>query len=645
MASIKKRKDCFFGLHFDFHATPDTKGIGSKTDAEKIGEYLDAVQPDFVQFDSKGHRGYASFMSESYSDNIAPGLEVDLLKVMREETEKRGIALYAHYSSTFDIKVAREHPDWAVHDKNGNVTELINVNDSPYYETIMLPQLQEMAQRYGLNGVWMDGEAGFIKLDYSPKVMEKFKEETGFDTVGEEPDSPSRIAFIRWHRKRFDEYMERYLHDLHASCPGFEIGSACSGGNIQPEYIKGLDYHSLDMAGGGYAILTRCFANYDEPWDLMSWVHEGVWNTPEYGFQPCSDTSSDHLCRDGALTISMGGNYQIYNTLTMQGEMRMTEMASMARCAKFFRARQPFCQYAKPMLNAAVWYSNEEHVRTITPGREEYMYGFMENPHYAICAITSGGRPVDIIFDEAILSEEKLNKRPVIIIAENKYIQPEYRDALIRYMERGGKVIVCGIDACKTFVNVQSEEDRVAFIECGDIMQGLIHRRIVSFGDDMIPVAKLHLDCMKSDAPLLNAVAYKNVGKGAIYCVGWDIFSGFHTCGQFAERDLIRDIMDLADPKPEAYLETGLKRVEIVPTMKDGVKMVNLTNLNDFELSGAVYDKFPPLVDMIIAVKYDKAPEKIWLEPDHTPLEFTYDGEYAHVSVPRLDIHGILVAE
>ena len=47
METFKKRKDCFFGLHFDFHAAPNIAGIGSQTDAKKIGTYLDAVKPDF----------------------------------------------------------------------------------------------------------------------------------------------------------------------------------------------------------------------------------------------------------------------------------------------------------------------------------------------------------------------------------------------------------------------------------------------------------------------------------------------------------------------------------------------------------------------------------------------------------------------
>ena len=39
-----KRSDCVFGLHFDFHAGNQTKGIGTLTDGEKLGKYLDEIK-------------------------------------------------------------------------------------------------------------------------------------------------------------------------------------------------------------------------------------------------------------------------------------------------------------------------------------------------------------------------------------------------------------------------------------------------------------------------------------------------------------------------------------------------------------------------------------------------------------------------
>ena len=60
MKKNKRRADAYFGLHFDFHATDLVSGIGSKTTAEEIGQFLDTVKPDYLQLDTKGHPGYSS---------------------------------------------------------------------------------------------------------------------------------------------------------------------------------------------------------------------------------------------------------------------------------------------------------------------------------------------------------------------------------------------------------------------------------------------------------------------------------------------------------------------------------------------------------------------------------------------------------
>lgn len=33
----------------------------------------------------------------------------------------------------------------------------------------MFPQLKELAVKYGFDGVWVDGNCGFTKVDYSEK--------------------------------------------------------------------------------------------------------------------------------------------------------------------------------------------------------------------------------------------------------------------------------------------------------------------------------------------------------------------------------------------------------------------------------------------------------------------------------------------
>ena len=61
---MRKRSEGFWGIHSDFHATPDFGVQGRSLKEEDIREICRLLKPDYWQIDSKGHPGYASFPSE-----------------------------------------------------------------------------------------------------------------------------------------------------------------------------------------------------------------------------------------------------------------------------------------------------------------------------------------------------------------------------------------------------------------------------------------------------------------------------------------------------------------------------------------------------------------------------------------------------
>ena len=73
-----KRKDSYFGLHFDFHANEETRDIGAEFDGAVLERILREVKPDFIQCDTKGHPGYSSYPTKVGTP--APGLRRDILR-------------------------------------------------------------------------------------------------------------------------------------------------------------------------------------------------------------------------------------------------------------------------------------------------------------------------------------------------------------------------------------------------------------------------------------------------------------------------------------------------------------------------------------------------------------------------------------
>jgi hypothetical protein len=105
---MKKRRDSFFGVHFDFHSNQTALGIGERLNDNEIQAFLRTVKPDFVQCDVKGHGGYSSYPTKY--GFATPSMKKDILRIWRDVTKKENVALYAHYSGILDAIQAINNP-------------------------------------------------------------------------------------------------------------------------------------------------------------------------------------------------------------------------------------------------------------------------------------------------------------------------------------------------------------------------------------------------------------------------------------------------------------------------------------------------------------------------------------------------------
>ena len=60
-----RRADSFFGLHFDLHPNQNDLQLGRDLTDAMADRLLDAVKPDYVQYDCKGHVGYMGYPPRS----------------------------------------------------------------------------------------------------------------------------------------------------------------------------------------------------------------------------------------------------------------------------------------------------------------------------------------------------------------------------------------------------------------------------------------------------------------------------------------------------------------------------------------------------------------------------------------------------
>jgi hypothetical protein len=439
-----KRADAFLGIHFDFHAGDDCDRVGERTTPEMVELVIDKVKPDYIQIDCKGHRGYSSYPTKV--GNPAPGFVGDPLRIWRDVTRKRGISLFMHYSGVWDYKVVADHPDWAAMNANGKPHDKATSVFGPYVDTLMVPQLRELAGEYGVDGVWVDGDCWGTTADYRQAVVRKFCELTGAKAAPRSAGDPYWHEWMDFHRDGFRRYVHHYVDELKTSHPDFQVISNWAFSDHMPEAVSvnvaGLsgDF-SPDDSVNSARFAGRCLEDQGVPWDLMSW---------SFSRKTRKQKPAVQLMQEAALVLALGGGYQAYFKQDRDGAIRNpAELDVMAEVAHFCRERQAYCHRSVAVPQVALLYSTAGHYR--------------ESPrlfHWA------GSNGVSVLrkaltqllqnqYGVQILSEHQLNgnssKWPVIVVPGWQYLESDFRDELASYAKSGGSLLLIGSGPAELF--------------------------------------------------------------------------------------------------------------------------------------------------------------------------------------------------
>lgn len=635
---MKKRKDCFFGLHFDFHAGENDTGIGETFDDDALVEIIEKVRPDYLQCDTKGHPGYSSYPTAV--GNRAPGMKGDILKKWREITAAYDIPLYAHHSGITDELAGRQHPDWCCVQADGTVKPGIMSPFGAYADSLLIPQLKELAA-YGLNGAWVDGECWAAVPDYGDKAAAAYKAETGREP--ERPGNPDIDDYFAFNREAFKRYVAHYIAEVKKQYPDFEITSNWMNTSQVPDDIDVTDFISGDLAEKNCVdsarLETRIIANFDKNWDIMSW-----------GFRIPGRylKTAVQLEQEAALVISQGGGFQIFNHESPRHVLHERWAVDIwAEVAAFCRARAPFCRGGRPVHEVAVIHSLKAFYKY-----KDCLFGFWGNEytfglHGVLNALLENGFSAEVLLSFRALKTD-LDAFSALFVTEADDFEPELMDALIGYARRGGKLIVTGAKSARRFAEA-------AGLTVGETA---VDPAFLPAGTDTIkmeqPYAPLTgapaLDSLvllderlepKGEVPVSARVP---VGSGSITVVAFDFGLAYLREKTAALRNYLGR---LTADVPKKAAVSGSRYVDVHITEKDGKTYVHLINTGGEHRAEGVrnFDELPPLYNLSVRLALGRKPDKVTMQPENAELPVTYAADAAVVTVPRLDVYSILVIE
>lgn len=651
---MMKRKDSYFGLHFDFHANEETRDIGAEFDGAVLERILREVKPDFIQCDTKGHPGYSSYPTKVGTP--APGLRRDILRKWREITGKHGVLLFAHYSGLWDKKAMAEHPEWAAVTADGAITDKASVFGE-YADKLLIPQLKELAGDYGMDGAWVDGECWAQVVDYGVRAREKWEKEGGRE-VPTEKDAEFP-AFLEFQRRAFFAYVAHYISEVKKAFPEFEMTSNWLNTSWVPDDLAVTDWISGDLSPTDSVDSARfdgrLMQAFGRSWDMMSW---GI------SFPVHYVKSAVQLCQEAAVVLSLGGGFQIYNMQSPQRTV-MDEWAIpiWAEVAGFCRERQAYCQGGKVVPDVGVLYSakaNYSKMRRLYYRESEYNLEF--------CGLTAAlcdcGYSVSVLLAErAAKGEIDLGAYKTIVVSNLSVLEAGIKEKLLAYTECGGNLVLCGKDTAELFAGELSlclkppTAQPVVIISGKDYNLELRapYAKIGRRGGDAVfmreCVVEGDLACT-NPPPAIRALEGQTAafvsfprGRGEVFAMPVNIGRLYFSENTFEIRRFAKECFSRREFGRIRL--TGGKDADIVLTEKDGKDYIHVVNLQGEHRSGRVktFDYIPPVCGTEIVYASGRKPKRIIARPEGKEIGFSYTQGRIHIAPEKVELYAIFEIE
>ncbi len=649
------RKDCFFGLHFDLHPNQSDTALGRDLSEEMVDRLLRSVRPDFVQYDCKGHPGYLGYPSKVGTSS--PGIVKDSLQIWRRVTARHGVALFIHFSGVWDSLAVQQHPEWAAVRPDGKPDDRATSTFGPYVDELMIPELKEAAEKYDLDGAWVDGECWAVRLDYSPAAACAFREATGHTQLPKSAQNPGWREFLELNREQFRRYVKRYVDALHAFRPNFQIASNWLYSTYAPERPElPVDFLSGDYLGNATVSVARLEARYlaatGKPWDLMAW-----------GFQQAADRKIGHIDKpvvqleqEASVVLAQGGGFQVYYNPTRAGRIDDRHIEVMARLAGFCRARQALSHRTETVPQIGLLFSKDSLYKHT--GRLFGGWGRAVDPARGLLdALLENHYSVDIIPDWKL--EEALGLYPLVVVPEWVDIGRPAQQALSRHVRRGGKLLLVGVENAALFAE-----------EIGVRLKGApSERRAQVLGDevfgnaygvwqDVEPVSAQQIelrfptnDSTRDGACAATLTRYGDGEIAAIYGSIGGVFAATHAPAirQFIGRVVGRLYQPMARLEGPPTVELTLRTAGpgFTAGRKGSKLLVHLGNCTAMQVAGdyAAVDFIPSVGLLRLSVQMAQRPARATLEPGGRPLRGEWKNGVWTGAIDRFHIHAICVIE
>lgn len=440
----------------DMHVPEWDERFLSDYDPDRLAAACEASGLNAVMIYAKSHLGLCTYPTQV--GRMHPRLEGrDVLGELNEALRRRGLAVAAYQSITFDNFAAETHPEWAQVDQglggpmHGYTRYGVCCPNNADYRAYELGILEEILTGYAWDALWLD-MIFFLAVCSCDACRDRFRREDGLEipAVVDWTD-PTWAAFQQARRRWISELTALLVDRASELRPGIAVthnlANALSGWRCaQPLDSGRLDtYTSMDLYGDRYEqlVVTKMALHLSrsQPAELMVSLGKDL-------IDHVSLKSSQELAMQGLAASAVGSAFIVIDGIEPDG--REVE-GSFAAIGETVQRLAPFEAYfgGTPVEDVAIYFSDDSFMDFADNGTAvslPHKLGGDPFPH--VEAVRGAARALSeahIAFGVVTSSDlDRLGEHKVLVLPNVSRTSEAEVAAFRAFVEAGGRLYASG---------------------------------------------------------------------------------------------------------------------------------------------------------------------------------------------------------
>jgi Hypothetical glycosyl hydrolase 6 len=433
-------------IHLDFHTSELIEGIGAQFDKEQFKAALKAGNVNHINLFGKCHMSWSYYPTKI--GKAHPHLKFDLLGAQLEACRELGIRSPIYFTGGWSAQDAKNHPEWCVRDKKGEIFSQGPWSDDPDavkptynwkflclaesgpYHAFVLSQVEELCKLYPVDGFWMDIYHAANSGCYCDSCKTRMKKE-GVDTSDENAVIKSNALSMKAHMMAVRAVTAKY-HP--AATVYFNPTPRVGGFPIFRERLFDAntqqEIEDLPSAWGGYdklPIESKFHLGDGSRGVAMSGKFHKAWG--EFG----GFKSPAALRYEAAAMISFGVACNFGDQLHPSGVMDPSTYRNIGQAYSYVEKIEEYGPGGVPYSKLGLWLSYDENN--------------LNSESYASADRGASGMLLEMHYDYVIATPKNLSSLSTILMPSVPNLTSESAKLLRDWVSKGGRLVVLGSGA------------------------------------------------------------------------------------------------------------------------------------------------------------------------------------------------------